>query len=265
MAIVRLRPNDLRRAITDDALSLQFQPQVHAPTGRLVGAEAFVRWPHPSYGMIGPGDIIPLVEQGGFHVDFDRWVLTAVCAQVKRWNDEGFDVPVVSANLWAQTLRSPELADMLRDIVLASGVKASAVEIECPRGTVRDSALAEPARRLRVLGVRVASEEFGDPALADAARDFDTLKIGYPVARDLASGDAGAREAVEAIVNAAHIVRTTTKAGVRVVADSVETPEQEDALVALGCDIVQGYLYGPEVSAAELRQLASMGAKRSSE
>lgn len=265
MAIVRLRPNDLRRAIADDALSLQFQPQVHAPTGRLVGAEAFVRWPHPAYGMIGPGDIIPLVEQAGSHVEFDRWVVASVCAQVKRWNDEGFDVPVVSANLWAQSLRSPDLVDMVRDIVAASGTKASAVEIECPRGTVRDDALAQAARRLRALGVRVASEDFGDPAVADAARDFDTLKIGYPVARGLAAGDATAREAVEAIVGAAHVIRTTTKGGVRVVADSVETPEQEDALVALGCDIVQGYLYGPEVSAAELRQLASMGAKRAAE
>ena len=265
MAIVRIRPNDLQRAIAEDSLSLQFQPQVHAPTGRFVGAEAFVRWPHPSYGMIGPGDIIPLVEQGGLHVEFDRWVLTAVCAQVKRWNDEGFDVPVLAANVWAQTLRSADLTAMVRDIVIAAGIKASAVEIECPRGTVRDSALAEPARRLRVLGVRVASEEFGDPALADAARDFDTLKIGYPVARDLQSGDAEARAAVEAIVNAAHVVRTTTKGGVRVVADSVETPEQEDALAALGCDIVQGYLYGPEVSAAELHLLASAGAKRSAE
>lgn len=262
MAIVRIRPGDLRRAISDDTLSLQFQPQVHAPTGRLVGAEAFVRWPHPSHGMLGPGDILPLVEQGAFHVEFDRWVLGAVFAQVKRWNEEGFDVPVVSANLWAQTLRSPDLADMVGGIVLASGVKASAVEIECPRGTVRDSALAEPARRLRILGVRVASEEFGDVSLADAARDFDTLKIGFPIARDLAAGDPAAREAVGAVVNAAHIVRTTTKGGVRVVADSVETRAQEDALVELGCDIVQGYLYGPEVSAAELRQLASMGAKR---
>ena len=265
MAIVRLRPGDLRRALADDALSLQFQPQVHAPTGRLVGAEVFVRWPHPSYGMIGPGDIIPLVDQGALHVDFDRWVLAAVCAQVKRWNDEGFEVPVVSANIWAQTLRSPEVTAMVRDIVLASGAKSASVEIECPGGTVRDSALAESARRLRVLGVRVASEDLADPALADAALDFDTLKIAYPIARDLAAGDAAAREAVVATVSAAHVVRTTTKGGVRVVADSVETPAQEDALADLGCDIVQGYLYGPEVSAAELRQLASAGAKRTAE
>ena len=106
-----------------------------------------------------------------------------------------------------------------------------------------------------MLGVRVASEEFGDPTSAPAASDFDTLKIGYPLARDL-DATSDARAAVSAIVAAA---RAT---GARVVADSVETLEQEHALAALGCDIVQGYLYGPEVSATELKQLASARAKR---
>jgi EAL domain-containing protein (putative c-di-GMP-specific phosphodiesterase class I) len=259
VAIVRLRPNDLRRAIADGMLSLQYQPQVHARTGSLMGAEAFVRWPHPAYGMIGPSDIIPLIEQGGFHAEFDRWVLTAVCDQIRRWNEEAFEVPIVAANLWTQTLRSPGVIDAIRDIVLKSGVKPAAIEIECPRGTIADAALAETARRLRVLGVRVASEEFGDPAVAAAAVDFDTLKVGYPLARDLLVPGSNAPAAVRAIVAGARATRA------RVVADSVESPEQEYALLALGCEIVQGYLYGPEVSASELKQLAAVGAKPAQE
>ena len=259
MAIVRLRPEDLRDAIKRDLLSLQFQPQVHAPTGKLVGAEAFVRWPHPSYGMIGPGDIIPLVEQGKFHVEFDRWVFGALADQMKRWNDEGFDVPVVAANIWTQTLRAKDVVTMLEKIVLASGVRLGAIEVEVPRGTVRDKALAETARRLRVLGVRVASEEFGDPALAQSAEDFDTLKIGYPVAKELTMVASPSIDAVRAIVAAGAMARR------RVVADNVETAEQEDLLVSLGCDIVQGYLYGPEVSGLELRQLATVGARHGAE
>ncbi|TMC30704.1 MAG: EAL domain-containing protein [Chloroflexi bacterium] len=256
MAIVRLRPDDLKRAIASDSLSLQFQPQVHAPTGKLVGVEAFVRWPHPAYGMIGPSDIIPLVEQGRFHLDFDRWVVNALCEQVRKWDGEGFDVPIVAANLWAQTLRSGKAVDMLRERILAAGVSPKTIEIECPRGTLADKKLAETARRLRVLGVRTASEEFGDTFVAGAAVDFDTLKIGYPLARDLLVAGSSAGAAVAAIVAAARTVNA------RVVADSVESAEQEAALVAAGCDIVQGYLYGPEVSAAELRTLASAGAKR---
>ena len=256
MAIVRLRPEELKRAIADDALSLQFQPQVQARTGKLMGAEAFVRWPHPNHGMIGPSDIIPVVEQGGFHTEFDRWVVRALCEQIKRWDAEGFDVPVLAANLWTQTLRAPDGVDMVQQVLADTGVRPKAVEIEVPRGTVRDQGLAWSAMRLRVVGVRVASEEFGDRALLKSAGGYDTLKIGYPVARDLMVAGSPSAQAVSAIVDAP---RAT---GARVVADSVETEEQEDALLALGCEIVQGYLYGPEVSANELKQLAAMGAKK---
>lgn len=259
MAIVRLRSSDLRRAITDGTLSLQFQPQVHSATGDLVGAEAFVRWPHPAYGMIGPGDIIPLVEQGGFPVEFDRWVLQELCAQQAQWAREGFDVPVLAVNLWAQTLRSAVLVDVLRTILMGTDVHPASIEIECPRGTLQDEALSEAARRLRLLGVRVASEEFADRAVASRAADFDTLKIGYPVARELTPDGGPSVAAVSAIVEAAHAVNA------RIVADSVESAEQEYALAALGCEIVQGYLYGPEVSAAELKTIAGVGLKRASE
>jgi diguanylate cyclase len=252
VAIVRLRPEELRRAIDDGLLSLQFQPQVHSPTGKLVGAEAFVRWPHPTHGMIGPSDIITLVELGRFHVEFDTWVLMTLARQIQQWNDEGFDVPVVAANVWTQTLRSPDLIPMLEKIILASGVRADAIEIEVPRGTVRDDALAEAARRLRVLGVRVASEEFVDRAIASVAEDFDTLKIGYPIARELTVRGSSSVEAVRTVVEAGATARR------RVVADSVETAEQEAMLLQIGCDIVQGYLYGPEVSAKELRQLTAI-------
>jgi len=104
-------------------------------------------------------------------------------------------------------------------------------------------------QRIRALGVRIASEEFGDPAIADAASGFDTLKIGYPLARDLTLLGSESLEAVQAIVEAARVT------GARVVADNVETKDQEDLLVQFGCEIVQGRLYGPEVAPDELKIL----------
>jgi EAL domain-containing protein (putative c-di-GMP-specific phosphodiesterase class I) len=251
MAIVRLRPEELKRAIDENALSLQFQPQVHVPTGKLVGIEAFVRWPHPAHGMIGPSDIVPLLDQGSLHVEFDRWVLRALCAQVVAWRKEGVDVPLVAANMWTHTLQRPDVVDMVRDAIASSGIAPGDLEIECPRGSVRDPLLAEPVQNIRALGVRIASEEFGDPAIADAASGFDTLKIGYPIARDLPVLGTESLEAVQAIVEAAQVT------GARVVADSVETKDQEDLLVQFGCEIVQGRLYGPEVAADELKTLLS--------
>jgi EAL domain-containing protein (putative c-di-GMP-specific phosphodiesterase class I) len=251
MAIVRLRPEELKQALDDGALSLQFQPQVHVPTGKLVGIEAFARWPHPAHGMIGPSDIVPLLDQGSMHVEFDRWVLRAIAAQILAWRKEGVQVPLVAANLWTHTLQQPDVVDMVRDAISASGISPGDVEIECPRGSVRDPLLAEPVQRIRGLGVRIASEEFGDPAISDAASGFDTLKIGYPIARDLPVLGTESLEAVQAIVEAARVT------GARVVADSVETKDQEDLLVQFGCEIVQGRLYGPEVAADELKTLLS--------
>jgi EAL domain-containing protein (putative c-di-GMP-specific phosphodiesterase class I) len=251
MAIVRLRPEELKRALDENALSLQFQPQVHVPTGKLVGIEAFVRWPHPAHGMIGPSDIVPLLDQGSLHVEFDRWVLHALCAQVIAWRKDGVDVPLVAANMWTHTLQRPDVVEMVRDAIASSGIAPGDLEIECPRGSVRDPLLAEPVQNIRALGVRIASEEFGDPAIADAASGFDTLKIGYPIARDLPVLGTESLEAVQAIVEAARIT------GARVVADSVETKDQEDLLVQFGCEIVQGRLYGPEVAADELKTLLS--------
>jgi EAL domain-containing protein (putative c-di-GMP-specific phosphodiesterase class I) len=256
MAIVRLRPEELKRALDEGALSLQFQPQVHVPTGKLVGIEAFARWPHPAHGMIGPSDIVPLLDQGSLHVDFDRWVLRAISAQMVAWRDEGVSVPLVAANLWTHTLQRPDVVEMVRDAIASGGVDPREVEIECPRGSVRDPLLAEPVQGIRALGVRVASEEFGDPAIADAASGFDTLKIGYPLARDLPILGTESLEAVQAIVEAARVT------GARVVADSVETKDQEDLLVQFGCEIVQGHLYGPEVAPDELKTLLMQGPGR---
>jgi len=249
MAIVRLRPDELKHALDEGALSLQFQPQVHVPTGKVVGIEAFARWPHPAHGMIGPSDIVPLLDQGSLHVEFDRWVLRAIAAQMLAWRKEGVDIPLIAANLWTHTLQQPDVVEMIRDAIASSGIPPSDVEIECPRGSVRDPLLAEPVQRIRALGVRIASEEFGDPAIADAASGFDTLKIGYPLARDLPVLGTESLEAIQAIVEAARLT------GARVVADSVETKDQEDLLVQFGCEIVQGRLYGPEVAADELKTL----------
>ena len=77
MAVVRLRPADLRSALASDGTSLQFQVQVHVPTGTLAGVEALVRWPHPALGMVGPQEIVQLVEAGGLHEVFDGWVIRA--------------------------------------------------------------------------------------------------------------------------------------------------------------------------------------------
>lgn len=244
MAIVRLRAGDLKDALEAGALSLHYQPQVEIRTGKLAGVEAFVRWPHPVYGMIGPGDIVPLVDQGGLHVEFDRWVVGAICAQAKRWRTQGVPVPIVAANIWAETLRRPD-ALRLMDALAETKADPTMLELECPRGSTADPALTKALVAIHALGVRLASEEYASGARPRGKLTFDTLKIPYPISRDHIANADGIRA----------VVAAAKKIGARVVADSVESAEQEEALASLGVEIVQGYLYGPEVAPAELGTL----------
>ncbi len=221
MAVVRLRPSDLTAALASDGTSLQFQVQVHVPTGTLAGAEALVRWPHPQLGMVGPQEIAQLVTEGALFERFDEWVIRAAAKQAAEWILDGVPLPLVSVNVWEQTLRSPEL------LRIVDG--AQHLELELPRGAAEDLAHVAMIGSLRTRGIRIA---------ADALHgiQIDTLKLRPPL---------------DPVTVAAAKAR-----GIRVVAESVETTEQQIQAIGAGCEIVQGYVFGPEVSVAEVSALA---------
>ncbi len=240
MTMNRLRPASLRDAIESDSLSLHYQMQVHVSDGRLSGVEGFVRWPHPSFGLLGPGEVLPLVEEGLLHVLFDGWVLRTLCAQVVRWRKEKVLVPLVAANIWSQTLRHPGIVEIVREAVAAGGAAAGMLELELPRGALADPALGDHLLEIRRLGVRLASDDLGREAGAPFL-GADTLKL--PRGADAAA--------------VARVVAAGRELVARVVAEGVETAAERDALVAAGCEVVQGYVYGPEVSASDIRSLVS--------
>ena len=153
-------------------------------------------------------------------------------------------MPIVAANIWSETLRRPDALRLI-DALAETGVDPRAIELECPRGSTVDPDLTKALVAIQALGVRLASEEYAAGARPRWILKFDTLKIPYPISRDhIANADA-----IVAVVAEARRI------GARVVADSVESAEQEHALATLGVEIVQGYLYGPEVTPAELRTL----------
>jgi EAL domain-containing protein (putative c-di-GMP-specific phosphodiesterase class I) len=241
VAIVRLRAAELKQALEAGALSLHYQPQIEIKTGRLAGVEAFVRWPHAVHGMIGPSNIISLIDQAGMHVEFDRWVIGAICRQMRAWRAENVPVPIVAANVWSQTLRRPD-ALRLVDALADTHVDPTTIELECPRGSTVAPDVTKALVAIKALGVRLSSEEYAAGARPRWILSFDTIKIPYPISRDHAAN-------ADAIVAA---VAEARRIGARVVADSVESAEQERALASLGVDIVQGYVYGPELTPAEL-------------
>lgn len=220
MAVVRLRPADLRDALRNDGTSLQFQVQVHVPTGTLAGVEALVRWPHPQLGMIGPQEISQVVMQGGLHQEFDAWVIRAAAKQASDWVIQGVPLPLIAVNIWDETLRD---AALLR---IVEGMQH--LELELPRGAAQDPTHLDLIRTLRERGVRIASDAL--------ALEMDTLKLRPPL-------DAA-------------IVATAIGRGLRVVAEGVESAEQQAQALDAGCEIVQGFVFGPEVSVAEVSTLA---------
>lgn len=221
MAIVRLRPADLRDALRSDGISLQFGVQVHVSSGTLAGVEALLRWPHPLYGMVGPGEIAQLVMQGGLHVEVDAWVIAAATKQAAQWVAQGVALPLVAVNVWAETLRSAEL------IRIVEGTER--LELELPRGAASEPAHIAMIGSLRTRGARIAAEVM--PEI-----DVDTLKLRPPL--DAAT------------------VAEAKRRGLRVVAEGVETAEEQEQALGAGCEIVQGPIFGPEVSAAEVGALA---------
>jgi EAL domain-containing protein (putative c-di-GMP-specific phosphodiesterase class I) len=246
MSVVRLRPTDLRDALASNGTSLQFQVQVHLPTTALAGVEALVRWPHPVLGMVGPQEITQLVDQGALHVEFDQWVLDAACAQMAQWQREGVPLPLISVNVWEATLRKPDFLQMASAATERAGVAPEMLEIELPRGAALEPGFVAAIGSVRTRGIRMAADV---RALEDMPTiEVDTVKLPYPLVSTIA--EPGSRAVAESIVVAARA------RGMRVVAEGVETTEQQQAVLATGCETIQGYVFGPEASAAEVSTLA---------
>ena len=128
--------NDLRKALKNDEFILYFQPQVDMRSGHLYGAEVLIRWQHPRLGLKMPGDFLPLAEESGLMVDVDLWVLRQACLQLAKWKSSGFASLRLSVNVSGQLFSQDNVADLISDIVLQSGIPARNLEIELTESTI---------------------------------------------------------------------------------------------------------------------------------
>jgi diguanylate cyclase (GGDEF)-like protein len=243
---------ELREAIAGGALVLHYQPKFDLRAGTLTGAEALVRWEHPTRGPIPPGDFIPLAEHTGLIRPLTLWVLDAALRQCRAWRDEGFEV-AVAVNVSAHDLTSGELPGDVGRLLGRWGVPARALRIEITESAM----MADPLRArdvletLRDMGVALAVDDFGTghSSLAYLKRlPVDELKIDRSFVINMASDE-----------NDAVIVRSTValahNLGLRVVAEGVETAGAAHTLRQLGCDLAQGYFYSRPLPPAGLTAL----------
>ena len=234
---------ELRHAIEHKEFVLHYQPQVEPRSGRISGLEALVRWEHPSRGLLAPGEFIEPAEQCGLITAIGTWVLDEACRQLALWRSEGRTLERVAVNVAAAQLRE-DLVPRVGETLERHGLDAASLELEITEtGAFVDRQLTESVMAaLKELGVRLTLDDFGtgySSGLALTSLPFDTLKVDRGF---VAACEPGSKE--RAVIT--HIIGLAHDVGLTVVAEGVETHEQLDFLVALGCDEIQGfYFYRP--------------------
>jgi diguanylate cyclase (GGDEF)-like protein len=236
--------SDLAHALERGEFLLHYQPKVDTLTGLITGTEALLRWKHPRRGLIPPMDFIPLAEETGLIVPIGEWVLVTACARNKAWQDQGLPKLSIAVNLSVRQFEDPLLLPKLTQIIHASGLDPSSLELEITESIVmaQGNSAVEVLGKLKSIGVQIAIDDFGTgySSLAYLKRfPIDTLKMDRSFIRDIPA-DSGDRNITRAIISMAHSLR------LKVVAEGVETAEQLKFLRVQCCDAVQGYfLYRP--------------------
>ena len=230
---------DLRAALTERQFFLVFQPTFDLRSGRASGAEALIRWQHPTRGIVGPDAFVPVLEETGLVVDVGRWVLEEACRQAQDWRSRGHQL-AVAVNVSARQLEDRDLVDDVARTLRASGLDPLALTLELTETVLaRDpSATSTRLAELRDLGVRIAIDDFGTGySSLSYLRQFpvDALKID----RSFVSG-LGASEEAQALVRT--LVRLGRDLGLEVIAEGIEEESQLALLRFAGCDTGQGYL-----------------------
>ncbi len=229
----------LRQAIERQEFILHYQPLVDMKTGQIRGMEALLRWQHPEYGLIPPMDFIPLAEETGLIIPIGQWVLKTACVQTKAWHDAGFPSLQVAVNLSSKQLRDKNLIDVVQQALKEAGIEARYLDLELTESVLmQDMEMAAMIlKELKAIGVSFSLDDFGTgySSLSYLKRfPIDYLKIDRSFVQDIAMDSFGAG-LVQAIIAMANVLN------IKVIAEGVETQEQQELLRRYGCDITQGY------------------------
>ena len=246
--------NELREAVREDQLTVYYQPKVHMTDGSIAGAEALVRWKHPTKGMISPGLFIEAAEECGLIGAIGDWVLRQACEEGARLRSKGLNIPI-AVNVSAMQFESDTFVQTVLEALQQSGLPPEMLELELTESTaMKDSELfIQQITPLRELGVTFAIDDFGTghSSLSYLTRmPFDVFKIDQSFVRDMTE-DPHARIVVETILAMASSLKLKT------VAEGVETADQYAILRELGTTLAQGYLFGRPMPFEEFEEYAT--------
>lgn len=249
--------SDLYKAISNQEFYLDYQPKVDAKTGRIMGAEALIRWRHPNWGVISPGEFIPMAENNGVIFDMGDWVLHEVCKLLERWKREGMPVIPIAINISPKKILKAGFVNDIREIIQSTSIEPSLIELELTESAIIKNIekTKQVIAELKDFGVRFALDDFGTgysslSHLMDL--DIDTLKIDKSFIDGI-----GVNKANEGIIKGTLFL--ARELNIPVVAEGVEKHEQLQFLRQNGCPAVQGYIFSKPVHEAEFGKLLTQG------
>jgi diguanylate cyclase (GGDEF)-like protein/PAS domain S-box-containing protein len=243
----------LRRALENNEFSLHYQAKVDFRSGSITGVEALLRWHTPALGSVSPAQFIPLAEETGLIVPIGMWVLREACAQNMAWQREGLPAIRMSVNLSMRQMNDDDLIQEIEKVLLDTGMPPNLLELEVTESTIMQNSerAVMVLTAIKALGVRLAIDDFGTgySSLAHLKRfPIDTLKVDRSFIREVPR-DAEDRAITEAIIAMGKTLSLT------VVAEGVETPEQQAFLRERSCDEMQGYYFSTPVTPVEFAAL----------
>ena len=244
---------DLRHAMNRRQLELYYQPKWDFRTGAITGAEALIRWNHPDMGLVSPVRFIPIAEENGLVLPIGEWILRAAVNEITQLHKDGFPGLRIAVNLSGRQFRQTDLKDRVREALTTSGFDPACLELELTEGILMHNNEENMAvlHAFKAMGVRIAIDDFGTGySSLSYLQQFpvNVLKIDRAFVKDLPENTSSVA-IVDAIVTLAHGLE------LEVVAEGVETPEQQAFLQAHGCDEGQGYYFGRPMPLAEFREL----------
>jgi predicted signal transduction protein with EAL and GGDEF domain len=244
--------NELSRAIEQNELIVHYQPRLELPSGRIVGAEALVRWQHPQRGLVFPGEFIPLAEETGLILPLGDWVMRHACRQLADWRAAGLTLDYVSVNFSAAQFNQKSIHERISEMLEITGLAPQHLELELTESILIE---AENSRQnledLKTIGLHISIDDFGTGySSLSYLKSFplDALKIDRSFISDIDSNSDGAA-IVSATIALAHNLQ------LKVVAEGVEQQSQLAFLRDRSCDEVQGYLFSRPLAAQAFAEM----------
>jgi diguanylate cyclase (GGDEF)-like protein/PAS domain S-box-containing protein len=244
---------ELRHALERNELELHYQPQVSLDTGRIVSAEALLRWHHPQRGLLAPADFIAIAEESGLIVPIGQWVVDKACAQATTWHRGGHRGLTIAVNISPTEIRRGNLPEQIQTALGRAGLDPGKLEVEITESMAMESAesFIDTLRALKEVGVNIAIDDFGTgySNLRYLKRfPIDTIKVDQIFVRDIVT-DTDDAAIIRAIIAMAHQLK------LKVVAEGVETEAQASFLRRNHIDLVQGFLFAAPLAATSFGRL----------